>query len=317
LGALAAVSLVSACGRDRNVLVTYFDGEHGLSLRHPAGWRSDQAEQEGVFYRYFAPPRTGTAAAPLVSATLLVAADAFVEEWGRRYVSGQSVSATEDVERQGVRGRAWVFGSSNGTVRHRLLLLQDGARVVGLHAQGEEPAFEQHLTALERMASSLTLERPELYPERRWDDFGLRLRVPGSWRETRQFSGGGTLLVQFASPPLSAERSGETVHAAMTLTVEPVPDSDGLIGYYERTRSKLGENFLVVSHRDWQGGYVDVMRTETSLAVSYVKRFYRTADSRACSLSLDAREDVFPRASAWVDVIASSLRLSAPGEGRP
>ena len=34
-------------------------------------------------------------------------------------------------------------------------------------------------------------------------------------------------------------------------------------------------------------------------------------------LSFEAREDVFPRASAWADVIASSLRLSAPGEGRP
>jgi hypothetical protein len=51
------------------------------------------------------------------------------------------------------------------------------------------------------------------------------------------------------------------------------------------------------------------MRTETSMAVSYVKRYYFAQGGRGCSLAFEAREDVFPRASRWADYIASTLRL--------
>ncbi len=61
-----------------------------------------------------------------------------------------------------------------------------------------------------------------------------------------------------------------------------------------------------------KGGFVDVMRTETPLAVSYIKRYYFVAGRRACSLSFEAREDVFAHASRWADSIASTLRLGTP-----
>ena len=51
--------------------MTYFNGDHGVSLRHPASWRTDQAEQDGVWYRYFLAPPAGPQNRPPVSVTLL------------------------------------------------------------------------------------------------------------------------------------------------------------------------------------------------------------------------------------------------------
>ena len=39
-----------------SLLVTYFNGDFALSLRHPASWKAQQAEQDGVLYRYFLGP---------------------------------------------------------------------------------------------------------------------------------------------------------------------------------------------------------------------------------------------------------------------
>ena len=45
---------MSACkGTAREPLVTYFNADHGLSVRYPADWKSDEAEQDGMWYRYF------------------------------------------------------------------------------------------------------------------------------------------------------------------------------------------------------------------------------------------------------------------------
>jgi hypothetical protein len=56
------------------------------------------------------------------------------------------------------------------------------------------------------------------------------------------------------------------------------------------------------------------MRTETPVAISYVKRFYFARSGRGCSLSFEAREDVFPRASRWADYIASTLTFGDAGK---
>ena len=121
---------------------------------------------------------------------------------------------------------------------------------------------------------------------------------------------GGTLLAQYVSPPLAADKGrGGTVHASLSVTLEKVAEGGGLEPYYETTRKRLGENFQVVSHAAFKGGYVDVMRIETPVAMSYVKRFYFAEGPRGCSLSFEAREDVFPRASRWADYIASTVRF--------
>jgi hypothetical protein len=307
--ALLAATGLSGCHRSSEVLVTYFS-EQGFSLRHPASWRMGQAEQGGVRYQYLVPP-TAAAQRPPLSVTLVAAAaTAPLDEYARNYLANVNVSASRAEERQGASGKSWVFASADGATRGRLLLLALPGRIVGLHAQGDATASHQHAAALDAIWESFTLERPDRYPVHAWKAFGASLGVPDSWKRTQQFSGRGTLLVQFASPPLAVEKR-ETLHAALSLTLEPAPPG-GLDEYYEATRRKLGDNYVVAGHDVVKDRIVDLMRTETPLAVSYIKRYYYVAGGRACSLSFEAREDVFRNASSWADAIASTLRLGTP-----
>ncbi|HXK11648.1 MAG TPA: hypothetical protein VMT70_18535 [Vicinamibacteria bacterium] len=310
----AALALVSCGGTARETFVTYFNGDHAVSLRHPASWRTDQAEQDGVWYRYFlAPPEDAQGRAP-VSVTLMAGAMAVpVEEYAKSYLAGHTVASTRPEERQGIPGQSWVFASADGKSRYRLLLLALGGRVVGLYAQGDSAAVERQSPVLDEMWSSLTVERPDRYPVTTWKDQQASLGLPASWRETRRFSGGGTLLAQFVSPALAVDKGRQTVHASLSVTFEAVPEGGGLDAYYDAARGRLGQNFQVTNHSSFKNGYVDVMRTETPLAVSFVKRFYFARKGRGCSLSFEAREDVFPRASRWADYIASTLTFGDAG----
>jgi hypothetical protein len=287
-----------------------------VSVRYPAGWRTDQAEQDGVWYQYFLAPPTGADNKAALSVTLLAGPlGGSVEEYAKSYLAGNRVTGSEEETRQGATGRSWRFASPDGATQQRLLLVAREGRVYGLYAQGEAKAFRAHEAVLDEMYSSFSLERSELYPDRRWRGYGVALGVPSSWRETQRFSGRGKLLVQFASPPLAVER-GQAMNASLTVTVEPIP-AGGLDAFYQSVRSGLGENFALVSHGDWRKGYVDVMRTETPVAVTYVKRFYEAGDGHACSLAFEARDDVFWRVDAWADLIASTLRLGPSPEKGP
>ena len=101
------------------------------------------------------------------------------------------------------------------------------------------------------------------------------------------------------------------MHASLTLTVEPIPGKGGIKEYYETTRDRLGEPFQILSHTPWRDGYADVMRTETSVTLSRMKRFYRADTGRGYSMTFEARDDVFGRVSRWSDVIADTLRVGA------
>ena len=307
----ALALLVAGCrGGERESFVTYFNGEQRVSVRYPSGWRTDQAEQEGIWYRYFLAPPAAPENKAAVSVTLLSGPLSVpLEEYAESYLAGNEVASSQEEDRQGARGHSWRFSPPDGRTRHRLLLVGLGGRFWGLYAQGEAAAFEGHAEALDQMWSSFTLERPELYPVKDWEEFGVALGLPASWRETREFSGRGTLLVQFTSPALSVQ-DGQTVHASLTLTVEEVPPNAEIDAFYQAMRARLGDNLRVLSHDAWgDDGLVDVMRTETSVAVSYVKRFFRVEGDRGVSLAFEARDDVFWRAAPWADLIASSLQV--------
>ena len=308
---LAAAFAAAGCvGAPRETFVTYFNGDHGVSVRQPASWRSDQAEQEGVWYRYFLAPPAGPQNRAPVTVTLLAGAMAVtVDEYAQTYLAGHTVASTKAEERQGVPGKSWVFSSADGTTRSRLLLLALGGRVVGLFAQGDAVAVEKQAAVLDEMWSSLTIERPDHYPVKSWRGQAASLGIPDSWRETRQFAGCGTLLANYVSPALAADKEGQTAHASLSVTFEEVPEGGGLAEYYEATRRKLGDNFQVTNHAAFRGGYVDTMRIETPIAISYVKRYYFAQGGRGCSLSFEAPDDVFPRAARWADYIASTLHF--------
>jgi hypothetical protein len=313
---LAALVFAAACrSGERETFVTYFSGSQQVSVRYPSEWRTDEAEQEGIWYRYFLAPPAAPENKAAVSVTLLAGPlSVSLEQYAESYLAGNEVTSSQEEERQGARGHSWRFAPPDGKTRHRLLLVGLGGRFWGLYAQGEAAAFEAHAAALDQMWSSFTLERPELYPVQDWEEFGVALGLPASWRETRQFSGRGTLLVQFTSPALSVQ-DGQTVHASLTVTVEEVPPDAEIEAFYQAMRARLGDNLRVLSHDPWgDDGLVDVMSTETSVAVSYVRRYFRVEGDRGVSLAFEARDDVFWRVAPWADLIASTLQVDPKRE---
>lgn len=286
-----------------------------MSVRYPSSWRTEQAEQDGIWYRYFLGPPTGPQAKPAVSVTLLAGPlGGRLEDYAQTYLAGNTLASSREESRQGVAGHSYAFASADGATRYSLLLLQDQGKVYGLFAQGEGRFVDQYAATLEEMFRSLTLERPESYPETTSAAFGFSIRLPASWRETRRFSGAQTLLAQYTSPALRAEKGGETVHASLTLTVERI--GGDLEAYYAAARARQGDALQLLSHVPWRGGYADSLRSETSMSESRVKRFYRAAGGRGYCLSFEARDDVYHPASRWFEMIATTLKIG-PELGAP
>jgi hypothetical protein len=216
---------------------------------------------------------------------------------------------THDEERAGAKGKSYAFTSPDGAARSILLLLEDGGRVYGLSLQGETAVVDRQGALLDEIQKSFTLEKVERYPEQRDPDLGFAVRIPESWRETRHFKGGGSGVIQYTSPAVAADKGGETVHASLSLSVEPVPDEGSLDDYYRASRAKLGESFLVLDHDPYAGGYMDRLRTETQVATSELKRLYRVSGGRGYSLTLEARDDVYVKVARWYDLFAGTLRI--------
>lgn len=307
--AAALALLLAACNRTpRDPFLTYFNGEHGISLRHPASWKGEEAQQEGVWYRYFLGPASGPQRKPEVSVTLSAASlGGSLEDYAQTYLAGHALATARDEARPGAQARAYRFASADGRTRYSLLLLQEAGRVYGLYSQGETSLFEKHLATVEEMEKSLTLERPSTYPEDRDEAAGYALRVPPSWKETREFSGGDTLLKQFTSPAIGFERR-QTLHASLTLTVEKAPGDGSAEAFARALTAKLGDAYQTLSHGKWKDGFVEVQRTETPVATARVRRYVRVVGGRAYSLSCDVREDLSSRVSRWCDIIAMTLQ---------
>jgi hypothetical protein len=307
---LLLIAALGACQlQRREPLLTSFDADHGLSLRYPASWTNEQVAQEGIWYRYFLAPPEGPDRKPAVSVTLLSGPlVGSLQDYAELYLAGNDVVSRRQVERQGNGGWSYELSSPDDKTRHRLLLFAEGTIVYGLYAQGDAAPFERHADQLATVFESLNRERPAEYQELRDDDFGFSLRIPGSWRSTRAFSDGRRLLRHYRSPALAADPGGETVHASLTLTVEPAPEDGRLESFYAAVQERLGDSYKILSHAPWDGGYADLMHAETAVAASREKRYYRLAAGRAYSLSCGARSDVFHRASRWCDLIAGTLQ---------
>ncbi len=301
------------------MFVTYFSNRHGISLTHPASWRSEQQEQDGVWYRSFLAPPKASAREAELSATLFVAPFTNdLDSYAQTYMAGQPPTAITEEKRPGLAGRSYRFDGKDAATRHHLLILVaettpaaviQPASVFGLYVQGRTATFRAEEPTIEAMLASFSLERAALYPERRNPAYTVALRVPGSWKAERSLSGGETFLAQYRSPAFVVEKNGRTAHASLTLAVQKVPGVGDLEAYYKSIRQSLGDPFPVLSHEPWNGGYADLMRTETPVSEQRIKRYYRVAGGRGYSLTCEAREDVFARMDRWCDIIASSLRV--------
>jgi hypothetical protein len=315
----AALALAAAAPGCRGVpaepFLTYYNAEHALTLRYPASWKTEQVKQGEAWYRYFNAPPAGPERKP--AAFVLLIADSLastLDAHAQQYLAGLTVSETRDEERPGARGRSWSAISADGHTRHRLLLLQEENHAYGLHAQGGAEGFGAQEPAITEMMKSFALERWALYSEERNDSFRYSMRVPPTWKSTRTFSGGGTFLEQFTSPPFGMDEGGQAVHASLTITVENVPAGSTADAFHKAMQAKLGENFQLLSHTPWKDGYADLMRTETPMAELRGKRFYRVVEGRGYTLACEARADVYPRVSKWCDMIATTLKAGAEME---
>jgi hypothetical protein len=244
-----------------------------------------------------------------VSATVLVGRlQGSLQDYAQVYVAGKAVSSSQPETRQGAQGVSYVYTSESAQKRHRLLLLEDGGSAYGLYAEGETRAFEREAPVLQEMFASFALERPAAYAEHRDTRGDFSIRLPPSWKSTRTLEAGGKRVVQFLGPPMMMNRDRQTIHASLTVSAEPL-SGEGLEDFYAATRRLLGSSYQLLDHVRWKDGYADVMRAETPMAASRLRRFYRVSGERAYSLSFEAHEDLFQDVVAWFDLIAGTFRM--------
>jgi len=308
-----ALLLAPACrGKPQETFLTWFSADHLVSVRYPGSWRTEEGVGEGVWYRHFQAPTAGRDGKPAATVTLLAGpTGGTLDQYAGSYLQGNTVESTQDASRQGVTGKSWRIVVAGGSRRLSLLLLQDAGHVWGLYTEADAAAFTEYKGVVEEMEKSLTLERPKDGTPHQEPRYGLSIRVPPSWKTGQKFSSEANYLHQLLSPPMTLDKT-VPLGAALTVTVEPAP-AGGLDPYYASVRQRLGDGYVVLTHVTWRGGYVDMMRTETALAVARVKRYFWTSGTRGYSIACEAREDVFPRVTRWCDVIVSTLEL----DGRP
>jgi hypothetical protein len=310
---LALALATGACSGPAAPRVTFFHPEWAFTFRYPPRWKAERARQDGVAYLFFQSPPTATSVTGAVGVTVIgqpLGAEQTLDDFAAFYLEGQDVSP-RPAERPGA-DRALEASWADAASRSRLLILEEQGHVFGLHVTGESKRFAELEAEVDEMLASFALERPALYRPDGDERFGYALRVPPSWERSRRFTSGDQLFVQYRSPALSVDPQQQTVHAALTLSVEPAP---GLDAYYEAARLRLGDAQPVISHAEWRGGYADVMRAESAMTVSRVRRFYLAGGGRGYSLSCEAREDVQQRVFRWCDLIASTLVVGAPEGG--
>src|SRR6185436_4602097 len=128
-----AVALVMAataapgCSRRReDPFLTYFNPEHALTLHYPSSWKTEQAQQDGVSYRYFLAPPTGPQRKPAVSVTLVAGPlGVALDQYAQSYLAGNTVQSSRGETRPGARGKYQLFASPDGKTRFALLLIEE------------------------------------------------------------------------------------------------------------------------------------------------------------------------------------------------
>lgn len=130
-GALVAAAITgTGCRRSRpDPFLTFYNAEHAITVRYPASWKTEQAQQDGVWYRYFLAPPAGADRRPAVSVTLVAAAvpEGTLDGYAQTYLAGNVITSTAEARRPGAQGRYWRFQTADGQRKHSLLLLEESA----------------------------------------------------------------------------------------------------------------------------------------------------------------------------------------------
>jgi len=307
---LAAFATV-AC-RAPDPLLSFLDDESGLSFTHPPRWSVGFAEQEGTRYRFLTAPKVDgdkeALSVTLVSPTVAPSLPALAEA----YLDGGSDVTTEPAP---TGGTEWSFRDSSGLPsRLRLSPLSDG-RFFGAWARGSAEAMRLYKRRLDILFESLRVEDPSTWPEDRFA--GLAARAPEGWTRGSRLSSPTNATMQFKSLPLAVERTTATIHGFVTVSREPVPPPGDLEAFSRALKDRTSDTVVVLQHQPWPedpsvqrgAGYVDFMRSGTTLTSTRIRRWISVRNGVGLILSCEARADAFDRLDPWCRRMARAVRL--------
>lgn len=307
----AAILAVSAC-RAPDPLLSFLDDESGVSFTHPPRWSVGFAEQGGVRYRYLTAPAVGLEAEPLSATLIAPTAAASAEVVAQAYLTGATLIQASP---SAAGASEWTFRDAGG-VSSRLRLAQAGeGRYFGAWVRGSEAAMKQYAGRVAVLLDSLTVENPSLWPEERFG--GLVARVPPAWTRGSRLSNQTRATMQFKSLPLFVERGTDTIHGFITVAKEPVPPPGDLETFAKLVKTRVSDTVALLEHRPWPppagldrpAGYVDYMRSGTTLTSTRIRRWMTVKDGVALLYSCEARADAFDRLDPWCRRMADTVRF--------
>ncbi len=302
---------VSGC-RAPDPLLSFLDEGSSVSFTHPPRWSVGFAEQNGIRYRYLTAPKveeaTEALSVTIISPTFAKTAEAVAQA----YLSG----ATGIVPLTSSSGASeWSFKDSSG-IPSRLRLSSAGmGRFFGAWARGSDGAMKRYEAPLDTLLASLRVEDVSQWPEERFA--GMSARAPSTWTRGSRLSSATHASMQFKSLPLSVEKGNATIHGFITLSKGPVPASGDLEAYSKMLKDRASDTVDLMQRRAWPvvagvdrpAGYVDYLRSGTTLTSTRIRRWITVRNRIGFMFSCEARADAFDRLEPWCWRMADTVRL--------
>lgn len=307
----AFVLLASGCASP-DPLLSFLDDESNVSFTHPPRWNVGFADQQGVRYRYLTAPKiegdaealSATMIAPIVAESATALAQA--------YLNGASEIVTSPGP-SGVSG--WTFRDSSRVASRLQIGAAGPGRFFGVWVRGSDAAMKRYASRVDVLLGSLRVEDPTQWPEERFA--GLIARVPSTWTRGSRLSSPTQATMQFKSLPLFVEKGASTIHGFVTVSREPVPPPGDLEAFNKLVKARASDTVALLEHHPWPAlegvdrapGYVDYMRSGTTLTSTRIRRWITVRNGVGLTLSCEARADAFERLDPWCRRMASTVRL--------
>ncbi len=309
---LAAFVLLAPGCASPDPLLSFLDDESNLSFTHPPRWSVGFAEQQGLRYRYLTAPKLeGDAEAlstTMIAPTVAESAGALAEA----YLSG----ASEIVAPPGPSGvSGWTFRDASRVASRLQIAAAGPGRFFGAWVRGSDAAMKRYASRVDVLLGSLRVEDPTQWPEERFG--GLIARVPSTWTRGSRLSSPTQATMQFKSLPLFVEKGASTIHGFVTVSKEPVPPPGDLETFNKLVKSRASDTVALLEHHPWLAlegvdrapGYVDYMRSGTTLTSTRIRRWIAVRNGVGLTLSCEARADAFERLDPWCRRLAYTVRL--------
>lgn len=308
--AVLALGAISCAAPDP--LLSFLDEESNLSFTHPPRWNVGFAEQAGIRYRYLTAPRLEGEKEALSVTLISPTVAASAETVAQAYLMGASdVTASKAAAGPAV----WTFKDSSRVASRLQIGAADGGRFFGAWVRGSDAAMKRYASRIDVLLASLRLEDPTKWPEERFA--GLVARMPETWTRGSRLKSQTNATMQFKSPPLFVEKGTSTIHGFVTVSREPVPPPGDLEAFSKAVRARASDTVALLEHHPWlalegidrAAGYVDYMRSGTTLTSTRIRRWITVKNGMGLTLSCEARADAFDRLDPWCRRVAYTVRL--------